>query len=113
MTKKSGVIRALPFEVEDCLKRLGSNLRTARVRRGLTIQATADKIGASRDVVMDVERGKPSTGIAVYLAMLWAYGLLEDAVGIADPASDRAGLALEGAKQRQRVRVSEALDDDF
>lgn len=106
-------MRALPFEVEDRLKRLGSNLRVARIRRGLTIQDVADKIGASRDTVMDVERGKPSTGIAVYLAMLWAYGLLDDAADIANPMRDRAGLALEGASQRQRVRQSEALDDDF
>lgn len=106
-------MRALPFEVEDRLKRLGSNLRTARVRRGLTIQDAADKIGVSRDAVMDVERGKPSTGIAIYLAVLWVYGLLDDASDLADPTTDRAGLALEGANQRQRVRHSEALDDDF
>jgi DNA-binding XRE family transcriptional regulator len=104
---------ALPFEVEERLARLGSNLRVARIRRGLTILNAAAKIGVSRDAIMDAERGKPSTGIAVYLAMLWAYGLLDDAAELADPTTDRAGLALEGANQRQRVRHSEALDDDF
>ena len=113
MSKKSALMWALPVAVEERLRGLGANLRVARVRRGLTIQAAAEKIGVSRFAIMAAEKGKPSTGVAVYLAMLWAYGLLDDAAGLANPLADRAGLALEGANQRQRVRQSEALDDDF
>lgn len=104
---------ALPFQVEKRLTELGSNLRIARIRRGLTIQAVAEKIGVSRWAIMDAERGKPTTGIATYLAMLWAYDLLEDAAGLADPLADKTGLALANADQRQRVRQAENLDDDF
>ncbi len=113
MSKKSQLFQALPFTVEDTLTRLGANLRTARIRRGLTIQTAADKIGVSRFVIMDAERGKPSTGIAVYLSLLWAYDLLDDLTGLADPASDRTGLALLRGNERQRVRQTERLDDDF
>ena len=62
---------------------------------------------------MDVERGKPTSGIANYLAMLWAYDLLDGVAGLADPATDKSGLALLSAEQRQRVRRAETLDDDF
>lgn len=113
MSRKSGLVGALPFQVETRLKELGANLRVARIRRGLTIQSAAEKIGVSRFAIMDAERGKPSTGIAVYLAMLWAYDLLDDAAGLADPLADKTGLALANADQRQRVRNSETLDDDF
>ncbi len=113
MSKKSHLLQALPFPVEDTLKRLGANLRTARVRRELTIEAAAEKIGISRFTVMDVERGHPSTGMAVYLAVLWAYDLLDNFADLADPASDRTGLALMRGNERQRVRQAERLDDDF
>lgn len=111
MTKKSGL--AVPFEVEERLRRFGANLRTARIRRGLTIQTAAEKIGVSRFAIMDAERGKPTTGIAVYLGMLWAYDLLDEFGNIAHPALDRTGIALSSGQERQRVRQPEALDDDF
>ena len=113
MSKKSHLLEALPFPVEETLKRLGADLRTARTRRGLTIQAAADKVGVSRFAVMDAERGKPSTGIAIYLAMLWAYDLLDKIAGAIDPASDHIGLALMRADQKKRVRPAETLSDDF
>lgn len=37
---------APPYPVEQTIKRLGVNLRTARLRRNLTIQDVAEKIGA-------------------------------------------------------------------
>lgn len=111
---KSGLLEALPFQVDETLRRLGANLRTARVRRGLTLDDVASKINVRRALVADAERGKPSTGIAVYLALLWTYDLLEGASSLANPTADRAGLALLSAEQRQRVRrAEEALDDDF
>jgi transcriptional regulator with XRE-family HTH domain len=41
---------------------LGGNLRTARLRRDLTINEAAEKIGTGSRAVSDAERGKPSTG---------------------------------------------------
>jgi DNA-binding XRE family transcriptional regulator len=111
--RKSKLFAALPFPVDDSLKRLGLNLRTARIRRGLTLVAAAEKIGVLRWVVADAERGKPTTGIAVYVALLWAYDLLDEFKNIADPKSDVAGLALLSAEERQRVRQQEPLSDDF
>ena len=44
-------------------------LRTARLRRNLTIQDVADKIGTGPRAVADTEKGKSSTGIVVYVAL--------------------------------------------
>ncbi len=111
---KSQLTGALPFPVESALKRFGANLRTARRRRGLTVQAAADKIGTNRLTLMDAERGKPSTGIAVYLGALWAYDLLDDFGRLADPLTDETGLALLSSEEKKRVRpATERLDDDF
>lgn len=113
MPAKNLLTKAPPYEVEQAIKLLGSNLRTARLRRNLTIEQVAEKIGTGPRAVMDAERGKLTTGIAVYSALLWAYDLLRPMADLADPASDSEGLTLEGLRGRRRARASEELDNDF
>ena len=113
MTARNTLIVAPPYPVEQALKRLGANLRTARLRRNLTMADVAAKIGTGPRPVSDAERGKPSTSVAVYIALLWAYDLLEQMSDVADPASDEKGLALSLSRERSRAREKERLDSDF
>jgi transcriptional regulator with XRE-family HTH domain len=113
MTAKNTLITAPPFPVEQALKRLGANLRTARLRRNLTIDEVAQKIGTGPKPVADAEKGKASTGAAVYIALLWAYDLLTPMEAIADPASDKEGLALSTQRERARTSTPQELDSDF
>ena len=95
------------------LAALGSNLKTARLRRNLTVEETAQKIGAGRRAVADAERGKPSTSVAVYAALLWAFDLLGEMNSLADPVRDQEGQALERSRAKVRSRPVDALDNDF
>ncbi len=113
MTAKNTLITTPPYPVEQAMKRLGANLRTARLRRNLTIEGVAEKIGTGPRPVSDAERGKPSTSAAVYIALLWAYDLLEQMSDVADPALDEEGLALSLSRARSRARAKEGLDSDF
>src|ERR1019366_8522727 len=97
----------------SAVPRRGRNLRTARIRRKYTIEEVAEKIGAGRRAVMDAEKGKPSTAIAVYSALLWLYGLNQPLEDLANPLKDEQGLALAGAKEKTRARKSGGLDNDF
>ena len=111
MVAKNKLQSAPPYPVEQALKRLGENLRTARIRRKMTIENVAARIGTGPRAVMDAEKGKPSTGIVVYTGLLWLYGLLAPFEELADPAKDKEGLAREPVKQR--ARKSGELDSDF
>ena len=115
MSKKNPLLEAPPYAVEQTLTRLGVNLRTARLRRNLTIEGVAQKIGTGPRAVMDAEKGQPGTSAAVYVALLWSYDLLGPMSELADPARDTEGLALDRAHGRARPRkgASEALDSDF
>ena len=113
MARKNILTSTPPYAVEQALKRLGANLRTARLRRNLTIEDVAQKIGTGPRAVMYAEKGKVSTGIAVYTALLWAYDLLEPMNEFADPALDEEGLSLSLSKDRARARTKEGLDNDF
>ena len=106
-------MNAPPYEVEQALKSLGNNLRTARLRRNLTIEQVAEKIGTGKRAVMDAEKGKLGTGAGVYVALLWIYGLLDQISEVANPAGDSEGLTLETLRGRERARMGKGLDNDF
>jgi transcriptional regulator with XRE-family HTH domain len=113
MTARNQLAQAPPYAVEQALKQLGQNLRTARIRREMTMEEVAEKIGTTRKTVADAERGKPTTTITVYAALLWAYDLLSPFEELADPLKDEQGLALAGKKEPARARKPEGLDNDF
>ena len=79
----------------------------------MTIEDVATRIGTGPRAVMEAEKGKPSTGAAVYLALLWVYGLLAPVEELADPTKDTEGIARDSASERVRARKSGALDNDF
>src|SRR5271154_1138263 len=113
MKPRNSLLAATPYEIETGLKKLGSNLRIARLRRNLTIMDVAQKIGASRFAVADAEKGKASTGIAIYAALLWAYGLIDQLTDLADPARDEEGSTLALDRERTRATHRRKLDNDF
>ena len=113
MAARNSLIAAPPYAVEQTLKRLGANLRTARVRRGLSVDAISKKIGTGPRAVTDAERGKPSTGIAVFAALLWVFDLLDQLDAVGDPNRDSQGQALAKAREPSRPRRGTGIDNDF
>jgi transcriptional regulator with XRE-family HTH domain len=117
MTARNKLLTAPPYAVEQTLKRLGANLRTARLRRNLTLDDMAEKIGTGTRAVADAEKGKPSTGIAVYAAMLWALDLLDQIADVAAPEKDEEGQTLALSRERTRARptagAKTGLGNDF
>lgn len=113
MARTNILTQAPPYPVENAIKQLGQNLRTARLRRNLTIQDVGDKIGTGPRPVADAEKGKPTTSMAVYVALLWTYDLLGPWSDLADPSKDREGLVLSEHRERARHSSARDLDDDF
>lgn len=113
MTARNKLLTAPPYAVEQALKSLGENLRTARLRRNITVEELAEKIGTGRRAVADAEKGKPSTSVAVYAGMLWALDLLQQMDDVAAPDKDEEGQSLAFARERGRARPRTADDRDF
>jgi transcriptional regulator with XRE-family HTH domain len=113
MSARNPLLDAPPHAVEEALSQLGQRLRAARLRRNLSVEAVAKKIGAGVRAIADAEKGKPSTGIAVYAALLWAFDMLGEMDALADPAVDAEGLALASRGGRTRARQRRGLDNEF
>lgn len=113
MSAKNKLTAAPPYTVEASLKRLGADLKLARLRRNLTIDNVAAKIGTGPRAVREAEKGKATTGIVVYAALLWAYDLLDHLDKVALPEKDAEGLALSRFDSRSRAGTGGGLDNDF
>lgn len=113
MTRISKISEAPPAAVEEALVRLGRNIRTARLRRKLTREELAGRIGVSRKVLAQIEEGKPTTAVAAYLGALWALGLLNQLRNVADPDRDEEGKTLERVRSPKAAPKRRKMDDDF
>jgi len=113
MPRISKISEAPPAAVESALNRLGHNIRIARLRRKLSKEELAKRVGISRYVVADIEAGKATTAIAAYMGALWALGLLRDMREVADPDRDEEGKILERARAPKTAPKRRAFDDDF
>jgi len=104
----------LPPEVQASLRDLGSRVRKARLRRNMTIEDLASKIGVHRDTVSAVERGSQNVSIGAVMGALWAMGLLPGVKAVADPVLDEVGIAIEASGARVRGRSGHGgMNDDF
>lgn len=97
-----------PFEVQQQCQALGESLKVARKRRGMTQGEVAMRIGAAREVVMNAEKGKSVTSSNL-MAMLWVYGLLNQAINAIAEDKDVIGLSL--AKSKLPLRVRKKVND--
>src|ERR1043166_1145354 len=113
MKPRNALLGAPPYEVQHAVKKLGADLRTARLRRNLTSAEVAERVGTSRFTVADAERGKPSTSVAVYAALLWVYGLAGRLADAAEPGADDEGAQLALLRPPLRARHRKNLGDEF
>jgi transcriptional regulator with XRE-family HTH domain len=109
---------ATPSVVSDEIIQLGQRIRIARIRRGLSALDLATKAGINRNTVSALELGKPGTAISTCFTVLWALGLEQGLLTLAEPDADAHGKALEAAKRPTRAgkapRVLKRGDDyDF
>jgi len=113
MPPRSQLSTAPPQAVEAALQKLGANLRTARLRRNLSLAELASKVGVDRHVIADAESGKLGTNAGVYIGMLWAMNLLQSLNAVAEPRADEEGLALAGLDERERARTAGGPSNAF
>ena len=84
------------------LAELGKRLKRARIRRNLTAAMVAERAGISLPTLRLVERGSPSTSLAVYAQVLLALDLAKDLDLIAQ--DDELGQKLQELNLPTRVR---------
>jgi transcriptional regulator with XRE-family HTH domain len=89
------------------LVQLGSRLKSARLKQGLTAVALAQQVGISRGTLASVEAGDPSPTMGTYLRVMSALGIAGD---LALLASEAIEPPVEGERKQGRTIVAKAGD---
>ncbi len=93
-----------PIPVQRALRKLGQDIRDARLRRRIATAIMAERASISRMTLNKVENGDPGVSLGNYAAVLFALGLAERLGDLADVKTDAVGLELEEERLPQRIR---------
>lgn len=89
--------------VTASLRKLGADIRTARIRHRLPIDLLAMRAGVSRGTLHRVEKGEPTVAIGIYANVLMILGLIEGLKVLAE--KDPIGREIEAGGKSKRVRL--------
>ncbi len=94
---RSNVSDVLPPAVKRSLTKFGSDLATARRKRGLTILAVAERMGVAKNTYLRAEKGDPKVGLGVYAMALFVLGFGEPLGALIDVSCDDTDVAKSAA----------------
>jgi len=87
---------------------LGKRLKQARLNANISRDALAEKVGVSRNTIVNVESGK--TKLETMIAVMQGLGLLEQ-LSLFLPEQPVSPLQLAKLKGNERQRASKAVDN--
>lgn len=93
-----------PISVRSGLKRLGADLKKARLRRRLKMVTIAERAGISRETLSKIQKGDPGVSMGAYASVIFALGLGVDWMELSDISNDRTGMMLDEERIPQRAR---------
>lgn len=95
----------LPMSVRRALRKLGGDIRDARLRRRIPVAVVAERASIGRSTLNRVEKGDPTVALGIYATVLFVLGLVDRVGDLADARNDATGLQLEEEHLPKRIRT--------
>ena len=105
------MITPIPLPVARAMKKLGSDIERARLRRNMTQAMLAERIGASVKTVQRMEQGYEGLALQHLARTLHVFGELNRLLELLDTAQDSVGLVLMDHNLPRRARPPKAGKD--
>src|SRR5262245_22044086 len=94
-----------PIPVRRALRKLGQDIRDARLRRRIPTEILAQRASISRMTLYKVENGDVSVAMGTYATILFALGMIDRLSNVADASEDLLGRQLDEERLPQRIRL--------
>jgi len=85
------------------LEALGANIKTARLKRRISVKGFAERAGVSESTVMRLEKGDEGVSIGTLAMACLVLGEIERLSDFLDPGSDDTGLLLDREALPKRI----------
>ena len=102
----------IPIPVRRAIRKLGRDIRDARLRRRIPTNILAERASISRTTLYKVENGDVNVSIGTYSTILFVLGMIDRVSNIADPGSDALGRQLDEERLPKRIRLPRAKKTD-
>ena len=93
------------LHVSRSLKKFGSDLRSARLRRRLPMSLVAERAGISTRTLASLEKGETGVSVGNVAAVIYALGMGTPFSELLDQKNDSFGLMLDEDRLPKRARV--------
>lgn len=96
--------RGPSISIRSGLKRLGEDIKLARLRRRLKMIIVAERAGISRETLAKIQKGDPGVSMGNYAMAAFAIGLGTDWMNFAAIKKDHMGQMLDEQRIPLRAR---------
>ena len=105
--------RRISIPVQRAIRKLGQDIRDARIRRRLPTALVAERAGITRVTLHRLEKGYSGVSVGVLGSVLLALDLLDRLQNVVDAQNDPLGRMLEEERLPQRVRQENKKPGDW
>lgn len=102
---RSRSINALPIPVKRALRKMGEDIRAARLRRRIPMSIMAERAFISRATLGKVEKGDAGVSLGTYATILFVLGMIDRLADIVSLPNDFTGQSLEDETLPLRIRL--------
>jgi DNA-binding XRE family transcriptional regulator len=95
----------VPVPVRRALRKLGQDIRDARLRRRIPTAILAQRASISRTTLYKVENGDLHVSMCIYATILFVLGMIDRISNLADPIEDILGRHLDEDRLPKRIRL--------
>ncbi len=90
---------------QRALRQMAENLKTARLKRRMSVKDFADRVGVSARTIMRLEKGDDGVSTGTLAMACLVLGEIDRISNLLDPASDDTALLLERNRLPKRIAV--------
>ena len=100
MYKKS----IIPIPVNKALKKLGADLKEARIKRQITMALVEERAGITHITLSKIEKGDSGVSLGNYAKVIFVLGMIDNLYNLAEPNNDTVGKFFDKENLPKRVR---------
>ncbi len=102
---KSAASSSTPIPVRRAMRKLGQDIRDARLRRRIPTEILAERASISRMTLYNAEKGDVNVSMGTYATILFVLGMIDRVSNLADASEDVLGRQLDEERLPKRIRL--------